>query len=74
MGAQAGEAEIAGVCRKIEAMGFRAHVLPGAQRTAVGITSGLVDLERFELSTSSMPFKKYQSLAGGNTRNTRLRL
>src|SRR5690348_13631544 len=33
---------------------------------------GLVDLVRFELTTSSMPFKKYQSLAGNATRNTRL--
>ena len=32
----------------------------------------LVDLVRFELTTSSMPFKKYQSLAGISTRNKRL--
>ena len=29
----------------------------------------LVDLERFELSTSSMPFKKYQSLTDSLTKN-----
>jgi len=34
----------------------------------------LVDLVRFELTTSSMPFKKYQWLAGRNTKNTRLSL
>jgi hypothetical protein len=33
---------------------------------------GLVDLERFELSTSSMPFKKYQSLADSFVQNKRL--
>jgi hypothetical protein len=32
----------------------------------------LVDLVRFELTTSSMPFKKYQSLADISTRNKRL--
>jgi hypothetical protein len=31
-----------------------------------------VDLVRFELTTSSMPFKKYQSLTGFFTRNTKL--
>ena len=33
---------------------------------------GLVDLVRFELTTSSMPFKKYQSLTDVFTRNKRL--
>jgi len=32
----------------------------------------LVDLVRFELTTSSMPFKKYQSFADFSTRNKRL--
>ena len=31
-----------------------------------------MDLKGFEPLTSSMPFKKYQSLTGKNTRNTRL--
>jgi hypothetical protein len=31
-----------------------------------------VDLVRFELTTSSMPFKKYQSLTDTSTRNKRL--
>jgi 3-deoxy-7-phosphoheptulonate synthase len=30
--------EIAGVVRAIEARGFRAHPIPGAQRTAIGVT------------------------------------
>ncbi len=37
-----------------------------------GVEPVLVDLVRFELTTSSMPFNKYQSLAGGFTRNKRL--
>src|SRR5579862_2273711 len=32
------EEDIRGVCRKIESMGFRPHAMPGAQKTAIGIT------------------------------------
>src|SRR6185312_3264033 len=35
---QATEEEIRVVCEHIEKLGFRAHSLPGAQRTAIGIT------------------------------------
>jgi 3-deoxy-7-phosphoheptulonate synthase len=47
-GATAGE--IAGVVRAIEARGFKAHPIPGAQRTAIGITGnqGAVDRPVFE--------------------------
>ena len=50
MRAQATEQDIAGVCAKIESLGFRAHVMPGAERTAVGITGnhGPVPAEEFE--------------------------
>lgn len=50
MRAQATEDDIARVCRKIESLGFRPHVMPGAQRTAVGITGnpGAVDAAEFE--------------------------
>jgi 3-deoxy-7-phosphoheptulonate synthase len=50
MRAQAGEQDIARVCEKIERLGFRPHVIPGAQRTAVGITGnpGPVDPAEFE--------------------------
>jgi 3-deoxy-7-phosphoheptulonate synthase len=46
-------AEIDGVVRAIEARGFKAHPIPGAQRTAIGITGnrGAVDRPVFE----SMP-------------------
>ena len=42
--------EIAGVVRAIEARGFKAHPIPGAQRTAIGITGnrGAVDGPVFE--------------------------
>ncbi len=44
------DADIAGVVRLIEHLGFRSHVMPGATRTAVGITGnqGTVDTARFE--------------------------
>jgi len=38
MKAQATEADVRAVCQKIESLGFRAHTIPGAQRTAIGIT------------------------------------
>ncbi len=38
MQAQATEEQVRAVCQKIEAMGYRAHPIPGAQRTAIGIT------------------------------------
>jgi 3-deoxy-7-phosphoheptulonate synthase len=45
MKAQAGPADIARVCEQIEALGFKAHIIPGEQRTAIGITgnSGPLD-------------------------------
>ncbi len=50
MKAQAGAAEIAAVCQKIQALGFQPHIIPGEQRTAIGITgnSGPVDATEFE--------------------------
>ncbi|HWQ52082.1 MAG TPA: 3-deoxy-7-phosphoheptulonate synthase [Bryobacteraceae bacterium] len=50
MRAQAREEDIARVCRKIEELGLRPHIIPGAQRTAIGITGnhGTVDRAEFE--------------------------
>src|SRR4051812_2302311 len=50
MNAGASEAEIAGVVRAVELLGFRAHSMPGANRTAIGVTGnqGAVDLSHFE--------------------------
>jgi 3-deoxy-7-phosphoheptulonate synthase len=50
MNASAGRGEIDNVVRVVESLGFRAHVMPGANRTAIGITGnpGAVDLSHFE--------------------------
>ncbi len=50
MQAHATEGDIARVCRRIESLGYRPHVMPGAQRTAIGITGnpGPVPAEEFE--------------------------
>ena len=50
MKAQATEGEVRAVCQKIESLGFRAHSIPGAQRTAIGITGnqGEVDTGLFD--------------------------
>src|SRR2546428_12157603 len=50
MNAGATEAEIAGVVRMVESLGFRAHTMPGATRTAIGVTGNqcAVDLSHFE--------------------------
>ncbi len=50
MNVGASDSEIASVIRIIESLGFRAHSMPGATRTAIGVTGnqGTVDLSRFE--------------------------
>lgn len=50
MKAQAGPGDIARVCERIETLGFKPHIIPGEQRTAIGITgnSGPVDPAEFE--------------------------
>jgi 3-deoxy-7-phosphoheptulonate synthase len=50
MTAQAVPADIERVCKKIESLGFRPHVMPGAQKTAIGITGnpGPVEPAEFE--------------------------
>ncbi|MFL6416552.1 MAG: 3-deoxy-7-phosphoheptulonate synthase [Bryobacteraceae bacterium] len=50
MTALAGREEIDRVCRRIESLGYKPHIIPGEQRTAVGITgnSGPIDPAEFE--------------------------
>jgi 3-deoxy-7-phosphoheptulonate synthase len=50
MTAAAGKAEVDNIVRVVESLGFRAHVMPGATRTAIGVTGnqGAVDLSHFE--------------------------
>src|SRR5512146_490468 len=45
MKAHASEEEIREACRKIESLGYRAHPIPGAQRTAIGITGNQTEVE-----------------------------
>jgi 3-deoxy-7-phosphoheptulonate synthase len=46
MDANATEVQVRAVCEKIESMGLRPHAIPGAQRTAIGITGnqGMVEI------------------------------
>ncbi len=45
MQAQATEEQVRGVCQKIESLGYRAHSIPGAQRTAIGITGNKGEID-----------------------------
>jgi 3-deoxy-7-phosphoheptulonate synthase len=45
MHAHATEEQVTNVCQKIEKMGYRAHAMPGAQRTAIGITGNKAEIE-----------------------------
>jgi len=53
MKAQATPEQIQAVCAYIEQLGFRAHPLPGAQRTAIGITGNKGEVERGNLEDLS---------------------
>src|SRR5215510_5869667 len=46
MQAHASDEQVRAVCEKIESLGYRAHPIPGAQRTAIGITgnTGAVEI------------------------------
>jgi 3-deoxy-7-phosphoheptulonate synthase len=45
MKANASEEQVRAVCQKIESFGLRAHSMPGATRTAIGITGNRGELE-----------------------------
>jgi 3-deoxy-7-phosphoheptulonate synthase len=51
MKAQATPEEIQAVCTHIEQLGYRAHPLPGAQRTAIGITGNQGEADRGNLES-----------------------
>ena len=65
MQAHATEEQVRAVCERIEKAGFRAHSIPGAQRTAIGITGnqgaveiGLDDMQGVqEVIRVSKPYK-----------------
>jgi 3-deoxy-7-phosphoheptulonate synthase len=46
MQAQATEEQVRAVCEKIEKLGYRAHSMPGATRTAIGITGNKGEVEQ----------------------------
>ncbi len=50
MRAQATEEQVRAVCEKIESLGYRSHAIPGAQRTAIGITGnkGVIEVATLE--------------------------
>ena len=45
MKAHASEEQVRAVCELIESLGLRAHSIPGAQRTAIGITGNRGEVE-----------------------------
>ena len=45
MKAHATEEQVREVCQKIEKLGFRPHAMPGATRTAIGITGNKGEFE-----------------------------
>jgi 3-deoxy-7-phosphoheptulonate synthase len=53
MKAQATPEQIAAVCEHIEKLGFRPHALPGAQRTAIGITGNQGQIDQGNLEELS---------------------
>lgn len=50
MSANATDEQVAAICRRVEELGFRPHAMPGANRTAIGITgnAGSIDAGYFE--------------------------
>ena len=55
------------VCEKIELLGYRAHQLPGAERTAIGITGNIRAKVRARRAVDEMP-----EGPGGNRRHQAL--
>jgi 3-deoxy-7-phosphoheptulonate synthase len=46
MQAHATDEQVRAVCQKVEALGYRAHPMPGATRTAIGITGNQGEIEQ----------------------------
>ena len=71
MKAQATEEQVRAVCQKIEKLGYRAHSMPGATRTAIGITGNKGEVEQGTLE--EMPgvqevIKRLEALQTGQPR------
>ncbi len=71
---QASEEDIRRVCQRVESMGYRAHPIPGAQRTAIGITGNSGPLEPAEFECLSgvaeaIPVSKPYKLVSREVKN-----
>src|SRR5437762_3233500 len=71
---QATDEDVARVCRKIESMGYRAHPMPGAQRTGIGITENPGPLEAEECESlagvaEAIPVSKPYKLVSREVKN-----
>jgi 3-deoxy-7-phosphoheptulonate synthase len=71
---QASEEDVRRVCRKIEALGLRAHPMPGAQRIAIGITGNKGPLEPLEFESlpgvaEAIPVSKPYKLVSREIKN-----
>ncbi len=71
---QATEEDIRRVCQRIEAMGYRPHPMPGAQRTAIGVTGnrGPLEAEEFECLpgvAEAIPVSKPYKLVSREVKN-----
>ena len=53
MKAHASEEQVRAVCERIESLGYRAHAIPGAQRTAIGVTGNKGAMEAGTLEEMS---------------------
>src|SRR6201994_239987 len=53
MKAHASEEQVRAVCEQIESLGYRAHAIPGAQRTAIGVTGNKGAMEAGTLEEMS---------------------
>lgn len=53
MKAHASEEQVRAVCERIESLGYRSHAIPGAQRTAIGITGNKGAMEAGSLEEMS---------------------
>ena len=72
MQAQATEEQVRAVCQKIEALGYRAHSMPGAQRTAIGITGNKGEVEAGYAGRNARragSYPRLQALQAGQSRH-----
>ncbi|HEU4415516.1 MAG TPA: 3-deoxy-7-phosphoheptulonate synthase [Candidatus Angelobacter sp.] len=73
MKAHASEEQVRAVCERIESLGYRAHAIPGEQRTAIGITGNKGALEPGTLEEMSgvqevIPVSKPYKLVSRDTK------